>query len=148
MSGLWFEDFAIGRRFETEPVTLEVDEITWFARQYDPQPFHTDARTAEDTVFGGLIASGFQTVAISTGQFIRTGALDGTGMGGPGLDEIRWIAPVRPGDTLHTSVEVAEARPTRSDPGRGVVRLAFNVSTDAGEVATFTATVFLRRRPE
>jgi acyl dehydratase len=147
MSEMYFEDFNVGRRFDCEPVTLDEDEITWFARQYDPQPFHTDAETAKDTVFGGLIASGFQTVAAATGQFIRTGAVDAAGMGGPGLDEVRWTAPVRPGDTLYTAVEVKEARKTRSDPNRGVVRLGFVVSNDDGEVATFDATVFLRCRP-
>lgn len=148
MTALWFEDFTVGRRFECAPVTLNEDEITWFARQYDPQPFHTDATTARDTVFGGLIASGFQTVAAATGQFIRTGVLDAAGMGGPGMDAVRWTAPVRPGDTLHTVVEVSEARPTKSNPGRGVVRFAFTVSTDAGQAATFDATVFLRCRPD
>lgn len=146
MSGLYLEDYTVGRVFETAPVTLEADEIIWFARQYDPQPFHTDPETAKDTVFGGLIASGFQTVAVATGQFIATGAVAETGLGGPGLDDIRWTAPVRPGDTLRTVVEVAEARVTKSDPGRGVVRLAFAVSTDAGEVATFSATIFVRAR--
>lgn len=146
MSSLYLEDFAVGRTFETEPVTLETDEIVWFAKQYDPQPFHTDTDTARDTVFGGLIASGFQTVAIATGQFIRTGAVAETGAGGPGLDNIRWTAPVRPGDCLTTRVEVAEARVMRSDPGRGIVRLAFTVNTDAGVVATFEATIIVRTR--
>lgn len=147
MSALYFEDFTPGRRFECEPAVLEADEITEFARNYDPQPFHTDPETAKDTVFGGLIASGFQTVALATGQFIRTGALDAAGLGGPGMDEIRWTAPVRPGDSLRTSVEVREARPTRSDPTRGVVRFAFTVANDAGTVATFDAIVFVRCRP-
>jgi acyl dehydratase len=116
VSGLYLEDYTVGRVFETEPVTLDVDEIIWFAEQYDPQVFHTDPEGAKNSAFGEHIASGFQTVAIATGQFIRTGAVDGTGMGGPGLDEIRWTAPVRPGDTLLTTVEVTEARATRSNP--------------------------------
>lgn len=146
MNALYLEDFTPGRRFECEAVRLDEDEITAFAANYDPQPFHTDPDTAKDTVFGGLIASGFQTVALATGQFIRTGALDAAGLGGPGMDEIRWLLPVRPGDTLRTTVEVKEARPTRSDPTRGVVRFAFTVDTDAGTVATFDAIVFLRSR--
>ncbi|MBS27701.1 MAG: acyl dehydratase [Alphaproteobacteria bacterium] len=146
MTGLYHEDYTVGRVFETSPVTLDADEITWFAKQYDPQPFHTDAESAKGTVFGGLIASGFQTVAVATGQFISTGAVVETGMGGPGLDEIRWIAPVRPGDSLRTVVTVAEARVSKSKPDRGVVRLSFSVSTDAGEVATFYATIMVRCR--
>ena len=146
MTGWYLEDYTVGRTIETEPVRLDEDEITWFANQYDPQPFHTDAELAKSTVFDGLIASGFQTVAIATGQFIRTGAVDGTGLGGPGMDIIRWVAPVRPGDTLSTDVRVIEARATKSDPARGVVRLGFSVSTEAGVVATFEAVVFVKAR--
>ena len=144
MSGLYLEDYTIGRVFETEPVTLEADEIVWFAERHDPQVFHTDPVRAKNSAFGEHVASGFQTVAIATGQFIRTGAVEDTGMGGPGLDEIRWTAPVRPGETLHTRVEVVEARATRSNPGRGVVTLAFAVDTESGPVLTFTATIFVR----
>jgi len=146
VSGLYLEDYTVGRVFETEPVTLDADEIIWFAEQYDPQVFHTDPEGAKNSAFGEHVASGFQTVAIATGQFIRTGAVDGTGMGGPGLDEIRWTAPVRPGDTLLTTVEVTEARATRSNPGRGIVTLAFVVATGSGTVLTFTATIFVRTR--
>ncbi|MEK9708262.1 MAG: MaoC/PaaZ C-terminal domain-containing protein, partial [Alphaproteobacteria bacterium] len=102
MTGWYLEDYTVGRTIETEPVRLDEDEITWFAYHYDPQPFHTDAELAKSTVFDGLIASGFQTVAIATGQFIRTGAVDETGLGGPGMENICWVAPVRPGDTLST----------------------------------------------
>jgi acyl dehydratase len=146
MTGWYLEDYTVGRTIETEPVRLDEDEITWFANQFDPQPFHTDAELAKSTVFDGLIASGFQTVAIATGQFIRTGAVDGTGLGGPGMDIIRWVAPVRPGDKLSTEVTVIEARATKSDPTRGVVRLGFSVSTEAGVVATFEAVVFVKAR--
>lgn len=146
MTGWYLEDYTVGRTIGTEPVRLDEDEIIWFANQYDPQPFHTDAELAKSTVFDGLIASGFQTVAIATGQFIRTGAVDETGLGGPGMDNIRWVAPVRPGDTLSTEVTVLEARATNSDPSRGVVRLGFSVSTEAGVVATFEAVVFVKAR--
>lgn len=146
MSGWFLEDFEIGRKLATDPVRLEADEIMEFARRYDPQPFHTDLETAKDTVFGGLIASGFQTVATATGQFIRTGVLNGTGLGGPGMENIRWVAPVRPGDTLSTEIEVTQARASKSDPSRGIVKLAFAVSTDAGVAATFETIVMVRAR--
>lgn len=146
MTGWHLEDFETGRKISTAPLRLDADEIMWFARQYDPQPFHTDTETAKDTVFGGLIASGFQTVAAATGQFIRTGVVDGTGLGGPGMENIRWVAPVRPGDTLSTEIEVTEARASKSDPSRGIVRLAFTVSNDAGVVATFDTIVMVRTR--
>ena len=146
MTGWHLEDFEPGRRIETEPVTLDAEEIMWFAKQYDPQHFHTDETTARDSIFGGLIASGFQTVAIATGQLLRTGVLEGTGMGGPGMDTVRWVAPVRPGDTLSTVVEVKDARASKSDPRRGVVTFAVTVSNADGEVATFDAVVFARTR--
>lgn len=146
MSGWFLEDFEVCRKLATEPVRLEADEIMAFARQYDPQPFHTDLETAKNTVFEGLIASGFQTVAAATGQFIRTGVLDETGLGGPGMENIRWVAPVRPGDRLSTEIEVAEARASKSDPSRGIVRLAFVVSTQAGVAATFETIVMVRAR--
>lgn len=146
MTGWYIEDFTAGRQIETKPVTLDADEIKWFAKQYDPQHFHTDEETAKESVFGGLIGSGFQTVAIATGQFIRTGVVDGTGLGGPGMDNVRWVAPVRPGDTLSTAVKVSESRVSRSDPTRGVVTLAFEVSNADGVVATFDATVFVKAR--
>ncbi len=146
MSGFFLEDYTVGRVIETAPVTLEADEIIWFAELHDPQVFHTDPEGAKDTAFGEHVASGFQTVAIATGQFIRTGAVDGTGLGGPGMDKIRWTAPVRPGETLSTRVEVLQARATRSDPGRGVVTLGFVVETEAGPVLTFEATIFVRSR--
>ena len=146
MSGWYLEDLTIGRRIETAPVTLDAEEIIWFARRYDPQPFHTDIETAKGTVFEGLIASGFQTVAVATGQFIRTGIIEGNGLGGPGLDKIRWVAPVRPGDTLSTVIDVVEARVSKSDSSRGVVRLAFVVSNAAGIVATFETIIMIRAR--
>lgn len=146
MSYWYLNDFEIGRTIETQPVKLEADEIIWFARQYDPQPFHTDVEAAKDSMFGGLIGSGFQTVAIATGQFLRTGILDGSNLGGPGLDKVRWVAPVRPGDTLSTVLEVFEARASKSNPARGIVRLGFTVSTDTGVVATFETVVLVHTR--
>ncbi|MBN42356.1 MAG: hypothetical protein CL573_02570 [Alphaproteobacteria bacterium] len=146
MSGLYLEDYKVGRVFETVPVTLEADEIIWFAERHDPQIFHTNPAGAKDTAFGEHVASGFQTVAIATGQFIRTGAVDGTGLGGPGMDKVRWTAPVRPGDILSTRVEVLQARRTRSYPGRGVVTLGFDVATGSGPVLKFEATIFVRDR--
>lgn len=146
MTGWFLEDYEVGRRIETKPVMLDAEEIMWFARKFDPQPFHTDIETAKDTVFEGLIASGFQTVAVATGQFIRTGTVEGNGLGGPGLDKIRWVAPVRPGDLLTTDIEVLEARVMKSDSSRGVVRLSFTVSNTKEVVATFETIIITRAR--
>ncbi|MGB0625778.1 MAG: MaoC/PaaZ C-terminal domain-containing protein [Alphaproteobacteria bacterium] len=114
MSGLYLEDYTVGRIIETEPVRLDADEIIWFAELHDPQTFHTDPEAAKDSAFCEHVASGFQTVAIATGQFIRTGAVDGTGLGGPGLDKVRWTAPVRPGDTVTARATVIELKPEKS----------------------------------
>ena len=148
MSGLYLEDFRVGRRFATEPVRLSEGEILAFAEKYDPQPIHTDKAAAEKSIYGGLIASGFQTIAIGAGQWLRTGRQEGTGMGGPGMRDIRWLAPVRPGDVLSTTVEVAEARASRSKPDRGLVHFAHTMRNETEIVATFTAIIMCRRRPD
>ena len=148
MSGLYFEEFHVGRRFTTEPVSLSEREIVGFAEKYDPQPIHTDPAAAAMSVYGGLIASGFQTIAVAAGQWLRTGLQEGTGLGGPGLREIRWLAPVRPGDVLETTVEVADARASRSKPDRGIVQFAYTVRNGTGIVATFTAIILIKRRAD
>ena len=148
MTGLYFEVFHIGRQFATEPVSLSETDIVAFAEKYDPQPMHVDKVAAEKSIYGGLIASGFQTIAVGAGQWLRTGMQEGTGMGGPGLRDIRWLAPVRPGDVLHTVVEVAEARVSRSKPHRGIVRFAYTMRNDTEIVATFVAIILLKRRPD
>lgn len=141
-----FEDFTVGYRIATEPVTLDEAEMIDYARRYDPQPFHIDPEAARDSAYGGLIASGFQTVAIATGQFLRSRVLDGCGLGGPGMQEVRWLVPVRAGDTLETVIEVGEVRPSRSLPDRGIVRFEFTSSVADEQVMTFAAIVFVRRR--
>ncbi len=105
MRGRYLEDFTVGETITAEPVVLDSEEIISFGRRYDPQYFHTDMEAAAEGPYGGLIASGLQTIALGFAQFVRTGVLDGSSLGGPGLDEVRWTAPVRPGDTLHTEVE-------------------------------------------
>lgn len=148
MSGLYLEDFHVGRQFTTDPVSLSEAETIAFAEKYDPQPIHVDKAAAEASIYGGLIASGFQTVAVGAGQWLRTGLQEGTGMGGPGLRDIRWLAPVRPDDVLHTTVEVAEARPSRSKPDRGLVHFAYTMRNETEIVATFTAIIMVRRQPD
>ena len=96
---------------------------------------------------GGLIASGFHTLAVGFRAFLDTGIVAGTSLGSPGADEVRWLRPVRPGDTLHTIVRILEARPSASKPERGLVRLAFRILNQRGEdVLTFATTMFVRRR--
>lgn len=145
---LFFEDFKPGDRFESGTLTLTETLITEYARFYDPQPFHTDPEAARSTLYGGLIASGMQTIAVSFKLFIETGVLAACSLGSPGLDEIRWKAPVRPGDTLRVAAEVVEARPSSSKPDRGIVKILYTTLNQRGEaVASYIGNQLCRRRP-
>jgi len=148
VTALYFEDFAPGRRFQTAELILTEADILDFARRYDRQPFHLDAEAARRSPYGGLIASGLQTVALTFSLFLETGALAAASLGSPGLDEIRWLRPVRPGDRLRVEVEVTAARPSASRPDRGVVTLAYRTLNHRGEaVMTMTGHQLVRRRP-
>ncbi len=121
----YFEDFRVGEKFRTKEKTLSAKEIVEFARLYDPQPFHVDEKAAAESPYGGIIASGFHTIVTSFRLFLDTGVIGTTGMGSPGMDSVRWMKPVRPGDTLAVEAEVMEARASRSEPGRGIVPHGF-----------------------
>ena len=143
----WLDDFVAGQRFVTPAITLTEAEIIRFALQYDPQPFHLDQETAARSVYGGLIASGFQTLALCFRLFIQSGMLTESSIGSPGIDELRWHAPVRPGDTLHSEVEVLECRPSRSRSDRGVVRMRYEAMNQRDEtVLSFIVNHLLLRQ--
>jgi len=145
---LYLEDFTPGREFRTDGVTITEAQILDFALAFDPQPFHLDAEAAKETIFGGLIASGFQTMALTFRLFIQTRALAASSLGSPGVDELRWLRPVRPGDTLRAVVQVVEQRPSTSKPDRGIVRLHWTSLNQRGEpVLTMTSMQLVRRRP-
>jgi len=145
----YFDDFEVGDRVVTPGITLTESLIIDFAMRYDPQPFHIDAEAAKASNYGGLIASGFQTFALSFRMVLETGVLRACGMGSPGTDELRWLKPVRPGDTLHTEFEVLEKIPSRSKPDRGVLRIKYWVKNQRGEdVMTFLSLQLARRRVE
>ncbi|PPR14589.1 MAG: hypothetical protein CFH42_00348 [Alphaproteobacteria bacterium MarineAlpha12_Bin1] len=146
MSGLFLEDLYLGQKFTTDPVTISESEIIAFAEKYDPQPFHIDKDSAEKSVYGGLIASGFQTIAIAAGQWLRTGLLKGTSLGGPGMKDISWLAPVRPGDVLNTLVEITDCRVSKSRSDRGIVHFQYTISNKGGVVAIFTTIIMVRKR--
>jgi len=144
----YFEDFKAGDRFESAPLTITEALIVEFARFYDPQVFHTDPEAAKATLYGGLIASGLQTLGISFKLFFETGVLSACSLGSPGLDEIRWKAPVRPGDTLRVVAEVLQTRPSTSKPDRGIVRILYTMLNQRGEpVTTLIGNQLCRRRP-
>ena len=145
---LWFEDFTPGRRFATRGATLSESQILDFAWSYDPQPFHIDKEAAKDWGYGGLIASGFQTLAVTFRLVYQERLFDACSLGSPGMDELRWLKPVRPGDTLRAEVIVLEARVSQSKPDRGIVTFQYETLNQAGEVVMrFRAPQLLRRRP-
>jgi acyl dehydratase len=118
-----FEDFAPGQVLELGSRAVTEEEILAFARQFDPQPFHLDPEAAKDSVFGGLIASGWHTGAMWMRLYVDA-MLDGSSaMGSPGIEELRWLAPVRPGDTLTGRLTVLDVTPSATRPDRGTVRI-------------------------
>lgn len=144
----YFEDFTVGVRFESPAVAVTAADIVDFARRFDPQPFHLDAEAARSSAYGGLIASGLHTVALSFRLFLETGALAASSLGSPGLDEIRWLRPVRPGDALRVVVQVLDARPSRSKPDRGIVTLRYETLNQRAEtVLTMIGHQLVQRRP-
>jgi acyl dehydratase len=144
----YLEDFRPGDKFATDRATITEAMILDFARAYDPQPFHTDAAAAATTIYGGLIASGFQTLALGFRLVWDTGIIAASSMGSPGFDALRWLKPVKPGDTLRVEGEVVEQQPSRSKPDRGIIRVGYRyLNQDDEVVLTFTAMHLLRRRP-
>ena len=118
-----FEDFEAGQVYELGSTTVTEDEIVDFARQFDPQPFHLDAEAAKDSDFGGLIASGWHTGAMWMRLYVDSLLGGGSGQGSSGIEELRWLAPVRPGDTLSGRLTVLETTPSGRHPDRGTIRI-------------------------
>jgi acyl dehydratase len=145
---MYLDDFKVGDEFASPGITITDAQIIEFALKFDPQPFHVDVTAATAGPFGGLIASGFHTMALTFRLFAQTRALAACSLGSPGVDELRWLRPVRPGDTLRAVVRVAEQRPSSSKPDRGIVRLQWTTLNQAGEpVLTMTSMQLVRRRP-
>jgi acyl dehydratase len=144
---LYFEDFTPGRQFQSSTATVTEADILDFARRFDPQVFHLDPEAAKTTPFGGLIASGIHTIALTFSLVLRTGMLAASSLGSPGLDDVRWRVPVRPGDTLRVIAEVLSARSSRSKPDRGIVTMRYRTFNQRSEeVMTMTGNQLVRRR--
>jgi acyl dehydratase len=149
----WFDELAEGDVFWTGGITLTDSMITDFALLYDPQPFHLDRQAAEESVFRGLAASGFQTLCLSFRLIVQTGLMLGPNLAGTGMDEMRWHRPVRPGDTLRVRVTVAGLTPSRSKPDRGAVRWLYETFRILGNQAedlvfsTYCTSILLKRPP-
>jgi acyl dehydratase len=144
----YFEDFAAGETLELGSIRISAAEIIAFAEQFDPQPFHLDPVAAEASVFGGLIASGWHTAGLYMRLFAEQVLNRVPSFGSPGVDQLQWLRPVRPGDTLRARFTVLDVRPSRSRPDRGIVRSRGELINQHGEVAlSLEATNFLGRRP-
>jgi acyl dehydratase len=133
---LYFEDHVPGSVYLFGSVLVEEQEIRDFATRYDPQVFHTDPEAAKQTSFGGLIASGWHTAALAMRLIVDHRVARVKNLGSPGVDELRWVKPVRPGDTLSVRVTILEAKLSQSKPDRGVVKALVEVLNQTGEVVT------------
>jgi acyl dehydratase len=143
----YFEDFAVGDEFEVGPVTFREDEMIGFAREFDPQVFHTDAEAATKHFYGGLIASGWYVLCKTFRELTDAGFLRGGGMGSPGIDRVRWKKPVRPGDELRVTLRVTNTRLSSTRPDRGYVDLEFEARNQHGEIVTsYQVMEILKRR--
>ena len=145
---VFFEDIEVGTVRESDGYRVTREEILDFGRRFDPQPFHVDEEAARESPFGGLIASGWHTAAIAMRLTVDTMMGPGKGsLGSPGVDEIRWLKPVRPGDVLTVRCEVTDTRPLESRPDRGLVRTRTTVRNQNGEdVMTMVGLGFFPRR--
>lgn len=145
---LYFEDFTPGRVLKTDSQEITEEEIIDFGTRYARLPYHTDPDEAKQSMFGGLVAAGFQTAAISFGLYTASGAFDACGMGSPGCDRIRWRRPVRPGDRLRVEAEVAEASPAREEGGRNLIKLNIRTFNQADDVVLEMTTIhYVKSRP-
>ncbi len=118
-----FDDLSVGQRFPFAGRTLSQDEIIAFAKDFDPQSFHIDTEKAKHSPFGGIIASGWHTCAIMMRMLCDAWVSNSTSVGSPGIDELKWAHPVRPGDTLSGYAEVLALKPSKSKPDRGIVQV-------------------------
>lgn len=146
--GRYVEDYEVGEAFVTRSHELTEDEVVSFAQSYDPQPIHTDKEYAETGPFGGLIASGFQTVALAFTLWVELGHLKDVSLGGPGMDEVRWLKPVYAGDRVTAHITILEARVSKSKPDRGLVVLGFELTNQKDEIVlTWRSLTMVKSRP-
>ncbi|TWS99902.1 MaoC family dehydratase [Reyranella sp. CPCC 100927] len=144
----YWEDYEVGARYDLGSRAITEDEIIAFARQFDPQPFHIDPVAARQSMFGGLIASGWHTGSIVMRLIVDNYLHPETSLGSPGIDNIGWLKPVRPGDVLSGTMQVLDKRESRSKPTIGILINEASLQNQKGEVVTTVrATNLIRRRP-
>jgi len=145
----YLEDMQVGTRRNFGAYAVTREEVLEFARKYDPQPFHLSDEAAAKTHFGRLAASGWHTCAMTMAMLVEDGKAEPyAGLGSPGVDELRWLKPVFPGDTLRVEMEIVEVTPSRSKPNLGSFRSAISVfNQDDEPVMRMTSIVLILRRP-
>jgi acyl dehydratase len=143
----YWEDFKVGDSAPMGEKIVDKDEVIAFGRAYDPQPFHIDEAAAKRSWAGGLIASGWHTCAMVMRMMVDSYLRDSASLGSPGVDNVRWLKPVRPGDTIRAQRQVLETRPSRSNPEMGLVKSRWEVFNQHGElVMTMEGHGMFRRR--
>ncbi len=148
VSERWFEDYVVGTTSEHGSIGVDEAELVDFGRRFDPQPFHVDPEAAASGPYGGLIASGWHTCALMMRLLAEQYLSPASSLGSPGVDELRWILPVRPDDELGLRVTVEEARLSRSKPDRGLVRTRVELVNGGGAVVLrLLAMNLIRTRP-
>ena len=144
----YFEDFEVGRTIDVGSRTVTEEEIIEFATKFDPQPFHVDKAAAAQSMYGGIIASGWHTCGMMMRMMVDGFLRNAASLGSPGVEEIRWLKPVRGGDTLAVTTTAVETRPSSSKPDRGVVVTLWQAKNQHGElVATVKGMGMFMRRP-
>jgi len=144
----FFEDYEPGQAYDLGATTVSEQQIVDFAREFDPQDFHVDQERAARTQYGGIIASGWHTVALAMQLYVRHYLSPASSMGSPGAEAILWPNPLRPGDTMRIHVTILQARPSRSKPDRGIVRTRVEAINQRDEqVLSMVVVSILRRRP-
>lgn len=146
----YLEDYVTGTVLETGTVLVSDDDVSAFAQRYDPQPFHVDPVAAAATPYGGIIASGWHTAAITMRLILDHVVSGETSLGSPGIGRLSWILPVRPGDTLHARVHVKANRRSNSKPDRGLITLDVDVFNGRDELvmSAHDWIAIIRVRPE
>lgn len=147
--GLSYEDMEVGKSYEVGSHTFTRDEIVRFAEQFDPQPFHVSDAGAAASPYGTLIASGWHTCSVMMGMLVRNVLAGSTSMGSPGIDDLRWLKPVRVGDTIRMMNSVLDKRVSASKPDRGIVSTEWVGVNEAGEtvITVHTKVIFGLRHP-
>ncbi len=147
MNEVFFEDLRPGQIYTSRTIRVEAEEITAFASQYDPQPFHLDEASAQNTFFRGLAASGWHTAALTMKLLVESDFKPAGGLIGAGLEELRWPRPVRPGDELKIEVEILEVRSSRSKPYQGIAKIRTTTRNQHGKaVQVYVANIIVLGR--